>query len=262
MPPRKYKTDHRRGGGSKHISSADDVQARNKGEETAYDKARRGIKADGAAPEEGSSSGEEVEEEAQKSAEKAKVSSAAASLGLEVANPNAVRRNEEKEGVELTRKQREEIEKANARRRYEELHKAGKTDEAKADLARLEEVKKRREETAMKKAQQEADAKAKEAAPGDAKAIGKAALTAELKAVMGETSRKPGDKSKKASEEKKDDEAASEVKDAQKKKLINGVEESDMYSFVSTSKKPDASSENKANKGTIEACRAAEDDFM
>merc|ERR1719421_2580686 len=56
-----------------------------------------------------------------------------------------------KDGVELTRKQREEIEKAAARRRYEEAHKAGKTDEAKADLKRLEEVKKRREEAAAKK---------------------------------------------------------------------------------------------------------------
>merc|ERR1712146_519168 len=73
----------------------------------------------------------------------------------DVNNPNAVKRNEDKEGVELTRKQREELEKQAARRRYEELHKAGKTDEAKADLARLEEVKKRREEAAKKKKEEE-----------------------------------------------------------------------------------------------------------
>eukprot|EP00435_Cladocopium_sp_Y103_P057824 s1099_g20.t1 len=41
MPPRKFKTDHRRGGGAsgKHVSSFDEVKARNAGEESAYDKA-------------------------------------------------------------------------------------------------------------------------------------------------------------------------------------------------------------------------------
>merc|ERR1712008_568335 len=68
--------------------------------------------------------------------------------GLDIENPNFLKRNEERDGVELTRKQREELERNAARRRYEELHKAGKTDEAKADLARLEEAKKKEEEKA------------------------------------------------------------------------------------------------------------------
>merc|ERR1711920_966082 len=79
--------------------------------------------------------------------------------GFATENPNAKARNEDKDGVEMTRKQREELEKQRARRAYEQLHKEGKTDEAKADLARLEEVKKRREEAAIKKAEEAEAAK-------------------------------------------------------------------------------------------------------
>lgn len=46
---------------------------------------------------------------------------------------------------------REEIEKQKARARYLKMHFAGKSDEAKADLARLAIVKKDREEAAKKK---------------------------------------------------------------------------------------------------------------
>lgn len=46
---------------------------------------------------------------------------------------------------------REEIEKQKARVRYLKMHLAGKSDEAKADLARLAIIKKEREEAAKKK---------------------------------------------------------------------------------------------------------------
>lgn len=46
---------------------------------------------------------------------------------------------------------REEIEKQKARVRYLKMHLAGKSDEAKADLARLAIIKKEREEAARKK---------------------------------------------------------------------------------------------------------------
>lgn len=46
---------------------------------------------------------------------------------------------------------REEIEKQRARVRYLKMHLAGKSDEAKADLARLAIIKKEREEAARKK---------------------------------------------------------------------------------------------------------------
>ena len=45
----------------------------------------------------------------------------------EVCNPNAGGyAHVDKHGVELTRKQREELDRQAARRRYEELHKAGR----------------------------------------------------------------------------------------------------------------------------------------
>ncbi|XP_014091392.2 28 kDa heat- and acid-stable phosphoprotein [Bactrocera oleae] len=52
---------------------------------------------------------------------------------------------------ELTRREREQIEKQKARARYEKLHAAGKTTEAKADLARLALVRQQRAEAAAKR---------------------------------------------------------------------------------------------------------------
>eukprot|EP00039_Didymoeca_costata_P018897 m.335448 g.335448 ORF g.335448 m.335448 type:complete len:235 (+) comp17595_c0_seq1:190-894(+) len=64
---------------------------------------------------------------------------------------------------QLTRKEREEIEKQEAKRKYDKLHAAGKTEEARADLARLAIIRKEREEAAKKKKELQ---KAKEAAKG------------------------------------------------------------------------------------------------
>lgn len=46
---------------------------------------------------------------------------------------------------------REEIEKQKAKERYMKMHLAGKTEQAKADLARLAIIRKQREEAARKK---------------------------------------------------------------------------------------------------------------
>jgi hypothetical protein len=59
-------------------------------------------------------------------------------------------------GGEMSRRDREALEKKQAAERYWKLHQAGKTDQAKADLARLAEVKKRREEAARKRKEEEA----------------------------------------------------------------------------------------------------------
>ncbi|KAI0010696.1 hypothetical protein F4779DRAFT_576525 [Xylariaceae sp. FL0662B] len=63
------------------------------------------------------------------------------------------------EGVEkmsLTRKEREALEAQQAKERYRKLHEAGKTDEAKADLARLKLIREKREaEAARKQAEKE-----------------------------------------------------------------------------------------------------------
>lgn len=46
---------------------------------------------------------------------------------------------------------REEIEKQQAKARYQQLHMEGKTDEARADLARLAIIRKQREDAAKKR---------------------------------------------------------------------------------------------------------------
>lgn len=70
-------------------------------------------------------------------------------------------------GGSMNRKERESAEAAEAKERYRKLHEAGKTDEAKADLARLRLIREKREqEAARKQAEKEerdADAAAKKA---------------------------------------------------------------------------------------------------
>ncbi|KAJ2959935.1 hypothetical protein NQZ79_g4701 [Umbelopsis isabellina] len=51
----------------------------------------------------------------------------------------------------LSRREREEAEKAEARARYMKLHQAGKTEQARADLARLAIVRQQREQAARQK---------------------------------------------------------------------------------------------------------------
>ncbi|CAK0852824.1 unnamed protein product [Prorocentrum cordatum] len=112
------KVNHRRGGGGdagKHISSFEEVKARNSGKLSAYDKARAIRNGD-------TVEAESDEEEPQQAVQKPRGQSGVQGL-IATENPNAVKRDEVKEGVELSRKQREEIERQAARRRYEELHK-------------------------------------------------------------------------------------------------------------------------------------------
>lgn len=81
-----------------------------------------------------------------------------------VANVKAkdVKVGEQAPKVELSRREREELDKEKARAAYAKKHAAGETDEAKADLARLAEVRKRRAAAAEAKkaeaaAQEEAE---------------------------------------------------------------------------------------------------------
>jgi len=103
---------------------------------------------------------------------------------IEVENPNHMKNKLKKadditaEGAagaapELSRREREAIEKEQARQRYEKLHAEGKTDEARADLARLAIIRKQREEAAKKKQQEkeEKDAKVAEAEAARRKAM-------------------------------------------------------------------------------------------
>ncbi|RFU36218.1 hypothetical protein B7463_g144, partial [Scytalidium lignicola] len=92
--------------------------------------------------------------------------------------------------VELSRREREAVQAQQAKERYMKLHEAGKTDEAKADLARLKLIREKREaEAARKQAEKEEkeesekakkseiearEARRREAALGPSKAKGKA----------------------------------------------------------------------------------------
>lgn len=75
-------------------------------------------------------------------------------------NPNHVVKQVKKVGEldvndsskpELSRREREEIEKQRAREHYQKLHAQGKTEEARADLARLAIIRQQREEAAKKR---------------------------------------------------------------------------------------------------------------
>jgi len=92
--------------------------------------------------------------------------------------------------AELSRREREAIAAQQAKERYQKLHEAGKTDEAKADMARLKLIREKRDaESARKQAEKEEreeaekskkadidarEAKRREAAMGPAKGKGKA----------------------------------------------------------------------------------------
>nr|XP_054763557.1 28 kDa heat- and acid-stable phosphoprotein-like [Lytechinus pictus] len=78
---------------------------------------------------------------------------------IEIENPNrrvqkmqkASNVDVDKGPTQLSRREREEIEKQQAKERYMKAHLAGKTDEARADLARLAIVRKQREEAQRRK---------------------------------------------------------------------------------------------------------------
>ncbi|XP_042560192.1 pdgfa associated protein 1b [Clupea harengus] len=99
---------------------------------------------------------------------------------IEIQNPNRAAQKTKKvadielEGPpQLSRREREEIEKQQAKERYMKMHLAGKTDQAKADLARLAIIRKQREEAARKK---EEEKKAKEAVAGAGRGLNSLSL--------------------------------------------------------------------------------------
>jgi Casein kinase substrate phosphoprotein PP28 len=53
--------------------------------------------------------------------------------------------------AELSRREREAVQAQQAKEKYQKLHEAGKTDEAKADLARLKLIREKREAEAARK---------------------------------------------------------------------------------------------------------------
>ncbi|CAB3224215.1 unnamed protein product [Arctia plantaginis] len=91
---------------------------------------------------------------------------------IEVENPNRVVKKNKKlnnldnlgegEKPQLSRREREEIERQRAAAAYQKLHAEGKTDQARADLARLAIIRQQREEAAKRR---EAEKKAKDDVP-------------------------------------------------------------------------------------------------
>ena len=90
---------------------------------------------------------------------------------IEIENPNRAHKKsalkvtkvdvggEKAPKAELSRREREELEKQKARAHYQKLHAEGKTEQARADLARLAIIKQHRAEAA---ARREAEKKEKE----------------------------------------------------------------------------------------------------
>ena len=96
---------------------------------------------------------------------------------IEVNNPNRVIKKNKKiselneiptEHAELSRREKEEIAKQEATRRYQQLHAQGKTDEARADLARLAIIRKQREEAAQKREQEKKEKELRQQAAKEA----------------------------------------------------------------------------------------------
>ncbi|KAM7386487.1 hypothetical protein PAMA_009207 [Pampus argenteus] len=102
---------------------------------------------------------------------------------IEIENPNRVVQKSKKvvqieldEPKQLSRREREEIEKQKAKERYMKMHLAGKTDQAKADLARLAIIRKQREEAAKRKDEEKKAKDAKEAAAAAARGMNSLSL--------------------------------------------------------------------------------------
>lgn len=235
MPVGSHKktNNHRGRAGNARVAGDDDVMARNA--KTSDDEEEE-------APGKGTGKGyPKAAKEADDGADEEKPKVKKPAAGETTGNMNAKENKGEELGAEMTRKQREEIERQKAKERYEKLHKEGKTDEAKVDLARLEEVKKRREEAKIKREADEVAAKEKEAE----KMIAKGGMTKEVKDALGGDAARTGARIKKS---------APRVKN-----------EVDLYSFVAGAGEKvtkDDDTTRFANDGSMASCRDAEDDFM
>jgi len=158
------KAEERRKWREQHPDSDSEEESEEEQKQSRSKPNRQG-KSRGAAKEESASESSEESEESSEEDENAKKKGVAGMI--EVENPNRAKKAHKKVTAlddaaakpQLSRREREEIEKAKAKANYQKLHAAGKTDEARADLARLAIIRKQREEAAAKR---EAEKKAKE----------------------------------------------------------------------------------------------------
>ncbi|XP_021766007.1 28 kDa heat- and acid-stable phosphoprotein-like [Chenopodium quinoa] len=110
---------------------------------------------------------EEVEEEEEESEEESDEDTERKMKGtqgiIEIDNPNMVKKQNLKakdidldKTTELTRREREELEKQRAHERYMKLQEQGKTEQAKKDLERLKLIREQRAEAARKREEEKA----------------------------------------------------------------------------------------------------------
>ncbi|XP_003747648.1 28 kDa heat- and acid-stable phosphoprotein [Galendromus occidentalis] len=173
MPPKGKSKNYK--GRSRHFTSPEEVEAQQAKEEKERAWRERKNVADDDEDENSEDDSEEEsseessgEEEGEAAEEKKKGVEGL----IEIENPNRAVTKPKKttealdteQAPELSRREREEIQKQKARAHYEKMHAAGRTDQARADLARLAIVRKQREEQARKKAEEKRLAEEKLAA--------------------------------------------------------------------------------------------------
>lgn len=116
-------------------------------------------------PSESEESEEENEEESGDESDTSDEDESGKAKGVEglisIENPNRVQKKVKKvtaitenDNPQLSRREREELERQRAAQHYQKLHAEGKTEEARSDLARLAIIKQQREEAARKREQE------------------------------------------------------------------------------------------------------------
>ncbi|XP_068664437.1 uncharacterized protein [Aristolochia californica] len=146
--------------GRRHFSTPEDMLAGTSSRPRSFSRQEEPVKEEEEESEEGS------EEESEDESEKKK-----GIQGLiEVQNPNLVKpknvkaRNVDTERTtELSRREREELEKQRAHERYMRLQEQGKTDQAKKDLERLSLIRQQRADAAKKREEEKAAKEQKKA---------------------------------------------------------------------------------------------------
>ncbi|XP_053680477.1 28 kDa heat- and acid-stable phosphoprotein-like [Anopheles nili] len=166
MPRGKY-VNHK--GRNRNFTNPEELEAQRKKdeEEKKWRKTREGDSDDDDEDEDNEEEGEDDSDESESEDEKAK----GAQSVIQIQNPNRVAKKAHRkvddvgadEEAQLTRREKEELEKQRAAAAYQKRHAEGKTAQAKADLARLAIIKQHRAEAAARREaeKREKDAKTK-----------------------------------------------------------------------------------------------------
>lgn len=220
-------------GRDRRVAGFHEVEARNQGTWVDFRKKNEEGEEDDEEEREGAEEEDKEEEEDNPKVYKKVKSTGIYPEGFQRTLNRAVDGEEDK--PQLTRKQREELEKEVRRKAYEEKHKRGETEEAKSDLERLRKIRAEREEAKQKR---DAEVKAKEEAEK-----AKQGQDREYIAALG------GEK------------ARTGARNA-KKKVACEVDQMDAFQDMKDMKKAEKIDPVDAIAGSIDACRLAEDDFM